>query len=77
MICDTADVQYIEASFIEVISRGDLLFPSLEMVRIALISYLVVVKLCETDQYQKCSSQRDFADKLSQSFLEAEVCPFL
>jgi len=39
MICDTADVQYIEASFIEVISRGDLLFPSLEMVRIALISY--------------------------------------
>ena len=76
MIRDTADFQYIGASFIEGISRGGLLFPSLENVRIALISYLAIIKFCESDQNQKCSSQRDFAGKLSQSVSEAEDFPF-
>jgi len=60
-MCDAADVQYIEPSFTEGISRGRLLLPSPEMVRIALVSYLVIVKLCESDEFQKCSSQRDCA----------------
>ena len=46
------------------------------MVRIALTRYLVIIKLCDIDQYQKCSSQRNFAGKLSQSVLEAEDFPF-
>ena len=51
--------------------------PSTDMVRIALVSYLVITKICESDEYQKCSSQRDFAVKLSQSVLEAEDFSFL
>jgi len=39
------------------------------MVRIALISYLVIIKIYESDEYQKCSSQRDFAVKLLQSVM--------
>jgi len=46
------------------------------MVRIALISYLVIIKICASDKFQKCSFQRDFAVKLSQSVLEAEHFPF-
>jgi len=75
MTCDTADVQHIEASFIKGISWAGLLFPSLEMVCIALMSSLVIIKLCDSDQYQKCSSQRDFAGKVSESVLEAEDFP--
>jgi len=44
------------------------------MFRIALISYLVII--CESDEFQKYSSHRDFAAKLSQSVLEAEHFPF-
>ena len=76
MICDAADVKYIEASFTDGISRGGLLLSSPEMVRIALVSYLVIIKLCESDEFRKCSSQRDFAVKLSLSFLELEDFPF-
>jgi len=47
------------------------------MVRIALISYLVFNKICESDEYQKFPSKRDFVVKLSQSALEAEEFPFL
>ena len=45
------------------------------MVRNDFISYLVSIKICESDEYQECSSQRDFAVKQSQSFLEAEYFP--
>ena len=76
MICDTADVQYIEASFTEGISRGGLVLPSPEMVRIALVRYSVIIKLCESNEFRKCSSQRDCAVKLLLSFLEAEDFPF-
>jgi len=37
---------------------------------------LVIIKICESDEYQKCSSQRDIAVKLSQSVLEARVSIF-
>ena len=67
-------VQYIKASFIKGISCGSLSFPSPAMFRIALISYLVII--CESDEFQKYSSHRDFAAKLSQSVLEAEHFPF-
>jgi len=76
MICDAADVQYIEASFTDGISCGGLSLPSPEMVRIALVSCLVIIKLCESDEFRKCSSQRDCPVKLSPSFLEAEDFPF-
>jgi len=68
--CDCGDIQYIKASFMKGISRGGLSFPSPEIVRIALISYLLFIKICESDEYQKFPSQRDFAVKVSQSFLE-------
>jgi len=76
MTCDR-DVPNIKASFTKGISRSGLLLPSPDMVRIALISYLVITKICDSDEYQKCSSQRDFAVKLSQSVLEAEDFSFL
>jgi len=65
MTCD-CDFPYIEACFIKGISRGGLLLLSSEMVRIALISYLVFNKICESDEYQKFPSQRDFVVKLTQ-----------
>jgi len=77
MTCDCGDVPNIKASFIKGISRGGLLLPSPDMVRIAFISYLVITKICESNEYQKCSSQRDFAVKLSQSVFEAEDFSFL
>jgi len=46
------------------------------MVRIALISYLAVTKICASDEYQGCSSQRDFAVELSKLVLEVEEFPF-
>jgi len=54
-------------------SRGGLLFPSPELVRIALISYLVIIKVCESDEYQQCSSQRDFAVKLAQAWIKSAI----
>jgi len=72
VISGDGDFQYFETSFINGISRSCRLFPSPEMVRIALITYLVIIKICERDEYQKCSSQRDFAVKLVQSVLETE-----
>ena len=51
MTCD-CDFPYIEACFIKGISGGGLLLLSSEMVRIALISYLVFNKICESDEYQ-------------------------
>jgi len=77
MTCGCDDVPHTEASFINGISQGGLLIQSPEMVHIALISYLVITKICESDEYQKCSSQRDFAVKLSPSVLEAEYFCFL
>ena len=77
MTCDCGDVPKIKASFIKCISRGGLLSSSPDMVRIALISYLIITKICESDEYQKCFYQRDFAVKLSQSVLEAEYFSFL
>jgi len=47
------------------------------MVDTALISYLVFTKICGSDEYEKCSSKRDFAVNLSQSVLEAEDFCFL
>jgi len=73
-ICNDGDV--IKASFIKGISQGGLLFASPEMVRIALISYLVIINICESDEYQDCPSQCDFGVKLSQSVLEAKDFPF-
>ena len=67
--CDRGDVPNIKASFTEGISCGGLLLLSPDMVRIALMSYLVITKICESDEHQKCSSQRDFAVKLSPSVL--------
>jgi len=77
MTCGCDDVANTEASFINGISRSGLLIPSPEIVHIALVSYLVITKICESDEYQKCSFQRDFAVKLSQSVLEAEDFCFL
>ena len=74
--CHDGDVPYIKASFIKGISHDGLLFPSPEMVRTALINYFVIIKICESDECQKCSFQRDFAGKLSQSVLETEHFPF-
>ena len=77
LTCDCGDVPNIEASFIKGISRVGLLLQSPQMVRIPLISYLVFNKICESDEYHKFPSQRDFVFKLSQSALEAEGFPFL
>jgi len=77
MTCDCSDVPNIKASFLNRISRGGLLLPSPDMVRIALISYFVITQICESGEYQKCSSQRDFAVKLSPSVLEADDFSFL
>jgi len=41
------------------------------------MSYLFITRVCKSDEYQKCSSQRDFAVKLWQSVLEADDFPFL
>jgi len=73
---DCGDVPHAEASFIKGISRGGLLLPSPQMVRIALISYLVFNKICDSDGYHKLPSQRHFVVKLSQSALEAEEFAF-
>jgi len=68
MTCGCDDVPNTEDSFINGISRGGLVIPSPEMVHIVLISYLVITKICESDKYQKCSSQSDFADYRSRSW---------
>jgi len=44
MLCHVGDVHYIEASFNKSISWVCLVFPSPEMVRIALMSYLVFLR---------------------------------
>jgi len=46
------------------------------MVSIALMSYLVIIKIFESDEYRECSSQLYFPVTLSQSILEAEDFPF-
>jgi len=74
---DCGDVQYIKVSFIKGISLNGVIFPTAYMVHIALISYWVIIKVCECDECQQCFSQRDFTVELSQSVLETEDFPFL
>jgi len=77
MTCDDVNNQHIKPSFIKGISLGGLLLPSPEMTGNALINYLVIIKISESDENRECSSRRDFAVKSSQSFLEGENFPFL
>jgi hypothetical protein len=64
LTCPAGNVCDIENSYISGITRGRLLYPSIDVIRIVSISYLLLQKLCSESAFQRATCQRQIAVKL-------------
>ena len=66
------DTQSIDSSMIKGLSRGGLIYPSYEIVSVVLVSYVVINKMLEMDEFHKSHSQRLLAMNTIISVVESE-----
>ena len=71
------NVDNLQNELIKKTSRGGLLYPAVDVVHIVLISYIVINKICDTDEFKGSTCHRNYAIKCILSSLEDEEFLFL
>ena len=71
------NVDNLQNELIKKTSRGGLLYPAVDVVHIVLISYIVINKICDTDEFKGSTCHRNYAMKCILSSLEDEEFLFL
>ena len=71
------NVDNLQNELIKKTSRGGLLYPAVDVVHIVLISYIVINKICDTDEFKGSTCHRNYALKCILSSLEDEEFLFL